>query len=137
MDSIPDHVLSRYTVLRRYANSIRGYYGHPVYLVGSALRPDNLNPRDWDIRVMLPDDEFALRFGNGRETEYVIGRWMGEACDGNWTSIRWNWSRECVKRSLQASRELLLNVDFQVQPERNWYENKPRLQIDTKDTDWQ
>jgi len=46
------------------ATKLAGRYGHPVYLCGSALIDHNEFPRDWDVRMMLPDDEFAAHFGS-------------------------------------------------------------------------
>jgi hypothetical protein len=114
--------------LRRFANGMRGLYGLPVYLVGSALRPDNTSPRDIDIRIEMPDAEFEVRFGSVR-------RWLDEGAIGNWTQVRWRWSDECVKRSKQAWQEISGLVDFQVYPAsycRRLFAKKRKIRIDTR-----
>jgi hypothetical protein len=74
---VPAHLRGRKNArlwsLRRLANGLRGYYGQPVYLCGSALLDGNTNPRDWDIRIELPDEQFALRYGNGRKSDLEVG----------------------------------------------------------------
>ena len=139
MTRLPEHLRGRKNprmwVLRRFANAQRGLYGQPVYLCGSALLDGNAHPRDWDIRIVLPDDQFALRYGNGRNAEYVVGRWVGEALDGAWTAIRWRWSDDCVKHSLQGCRDTGLNIDFQVYPASHakaLYKSKPKIRLDTR-----
>ena len=91
-----------------WANSIRAYYGHPVYLVGSQLT-DKENPRDVDVVCAIPDDEFTLRFGD-------VNEWMTEGITGQYTEIRWGWADECIKRWKEACIETNLNIDFKIQP---------------------
>ena len=131
---VPAHIRDRedaqlfFWRMYREANGIRGLYGCPVYLCGSALRDDNADPRDWDFRVSMPDAAFALRFG-------PVGEWLREGETGNWGRTRWRWSDECVKRSKRASADLRLNVDFQIYPlsyARTFYHHLPRLQLDTR-----
>lgn len=126
---IPDHVQNRLKALRRWANGLRGYYGAPIYLVGSALSGSNPSPRDWDVRVTLADQDFARRFGD-------VEKWEDEGGTGKWTTIRWRWSDECVKNSKQGSAHTGLNIDFQIYPRphvRRFYRaNLPRLKLDTR-----
>lgn len=125
---LPVHMHRHWWALRRFANGVRGLYGLPVYLVGSALRPDNASPRDIDIRIEMPDAEFERRFGSVR-------RWLDEGCTGNWSPVRWRWSDECVKRSKQAWREIDALVDFQIYPKsycRSLFAKKKRVRIDTR-----
>jgi len=91
-----------------WANSIRDCYGHPVYLVGSQLT-DKKEPRDVDVVCAIPDDEFALRFGNAN-------KWMEEGITGQYTEIRLKWIDECIKRWKEAVIETNLNIDFKIQP---------------------
>lgn len=113
--------------LRAEANGIRGLYGVPVYLVGSALMDANEKPRDWDFRITLADEDFALRYGDATE-------WAREGANGHWTDIRWRWSDDCVKRSKAASGFLGLNVDFQAYPASyaKRFKGQPRLRLDTR-----
>lgn len=113
--------------LIKWANSIRGHYGHPVYLVGSQLT-DKENPRDVDIVLVLPNDEFTLRFGN-------VYEWIKEGVTGNWTSIRWSWSEECIKRWKEGCIETDLNLDFKIEPmmQHIGLKHLPSLRLDTYD----
>lgn len=127
---LPRHMTrgSAWFSLYRFANSLRGLYGQPVYLCGSALRPDNPDPRDYDIRIMLPDEQFRARYGDPR-------KWEDEGAIGNWTRVRWRWSDDCSKQSKRGWAETRLNVDVQVYPAshaRNLYQNKRRIRIDTR-----
>jgi hypothetical protein len=83
--------------LRWYANMVSGLYDRPVYLVGSALRISNLAPRDWDVRLCLSDENFALRY------EPLSGLTEGGAAD---VVVRW-WSEVttgCVRPYIGAGQ---------------------------------
>lgn len=129
--ALPQHLRTdpvRLARLQGEANSIRGLYGVPVYLCGSALREDNPEPRDWDLRICLSDYDFSLRYGDP-------GQWMTEGCTGEWTDVRWRWSDDCVKQTKRAARRTGLNVDFQIYPESHWnalYADSPRVKLDTR-----
>lgn len=125
--TLPPHVAAQMWKLRRWANRLRGRYGVPIYLCGSALREDNPDPRDWDIRIMLPDDDFALRFG-------PVEEWRAEGCTGNWTRTRFRWSDQCVKDTKDFAAWVHLNGDVQIYPESHaatMYGDKPRVRIDS------
>jgi hypothetical protein len=111
--------------LYRWANSLQNVFGAPVYLVGSALRDDNPDPRDWDIRIILSDRRFAQRYG-------PVDEWEDEGSSGNWGRTRHRWARECVKYAENGARHTQLNIDFQVYPHSHApaYAGKPRLRLD-------
>lgn len=101
---------------RAWANSIAARYGHPVYLVGSALRAVTLDDvyklRDVDIVCILPDDEFRNRFGC---------HWTW-ACNGDDEPGANRWTAEVGKLSRRAAQCMRnVNVDFKVQSEE-WVE---------------
>lgn len=124
---LPAHVAAQMWKLRRWANRVRGRYGVPIYLCGSALRADNPDPRDWDVRIMLPDDEFALRFG-------PVDEWRHEGGTGQWTRTRFRWSDQCVKDTNDFNAWCHLPGDVQIYPESHaaiMYADLPRLRIDT------
>lgn len=113
---------------RAWANSVAARYGHPVYLVGSALRAVTLEDvyklRDVDIVCILPDDEFAARFCH----------WTW-ACNGDDKLGANRWAAEVGKLSRRASMDMRnVNVDFKVQSQE-WAEHQhagqPRVRIDT------
>ncbi len=136
---LPQHLIERnsgHTLdqLQRWANGIRMLYGAPVYLCGSALREDCPDPRDWDIRVCLPDDLFSLRYAGGRDPERVVKKWTDDSYTGKWGKIRWHWADDCVNESYKGRRVTGLNIDFQVYPEshaNSKYKDKPKARIDT------
>ena len=133
--------------LVRWANSIRIFYGHPIYLVGSQLEPncfvDELNcaeftqkieteiePSDIDIVCIIPDKEFELRYG-------PYGKFCDESCTGIYTEeCTWKWSDDNIKRSLSGMVETGLAIDFKVYPEQHsWsFEDKPKIRLDTRET---
>jgi len=126
---VPEHVKKHLFGLRKLGNGLRGLYGVPVFLVGSALNGTNPKPRDWDIRIMLSDAEFKRRFG------ITAHEWSNEGLTGKWTEGRWRWSDECVKQTKAAWRDTGLNIDLQIYP--RWYADRhyrtyPRLRIDTR-----
>ena len=127
-----DHV--KVWLLMRWANGIRALFGVPVWLCGSALNDDNKNPRDWDVRLILPDDVFALRYANSYRSDAVVQQWVKEGDTGHFTDLRWDWSDECVRYARHGARHTRLNIDFQVYPEsyhQRFFADKPRVQLDS------
>lgn len=128
---LPEHLRTergrkRLRELRRVATAFYGRYGAPVYLVGSALLDCNARPRDWDVRINLPDDDFTRMFGS-------VAAWEEQGNTGLWTDVRHHWSQECVKGSKEFYYRTGLNVDFQVYPETyalGVYRKRPRLRLD-------
>lgn len=94
--------------LVRWANHIRNFYGHPIFLVGSQITTKE-NPRDVDVVCAIPDAEFELRYGS-------VGQWSDEGGTGIYTEVRWKWGDDCVKRSLDGMQDTGLIIDFKVQP---------------------
>lgn len=92
-------------------------------MVGSSLiLPD---PRDVDVRVMISRNEFISRYGD--PDEWRKGLWFPNRKDGSlrYAADMWDLSRE-------ASLNLQLNIDFQVQPpcESESHRNKSYLRLD-------
>ena len=115
--------------LLRWANMLAGYYGCRIYLVGSATLDDNLEPRDWDIRICLPRAEFERRFGS-------VKAWEDEGITGAWTEVRWRWAEECRKRTAEGWANVRLNIDCQLQPPGTWnkYGAEKRVRLDAMPT---
>lgn len=108
--------------LWKFAQEVRREFHTDVWLVGSAL--EHREPRDWDMRVVLPDHEFEARY-RGRVPEYVLGQETGL-----WAAINHLRSRDCCAWSRRGFEETGLNVDFQVHPWSVWrdeYSELPRL----------
>jgi hypothetical protein len=127
---LPEHLRNnrqRVRDLRSMANGYAGHYGVPVWLCGSALMDVNSQPRDWDIRVDLPEEDFLRLYGDP-----VL--WEEEGKTGHWTSVRWQWSGDCVKQSKWGHAKTRLNIDFQVYPAdyaRRIYGTRPRYRLDS------
>jgi hypothetical protein len=115
-------------LLRRWANGLRGHYGVPVYLCGSALNPENPSPRDWDVRLRLPDGQWPVRFGG------TAAEWIEQGSSGDWGPVRWRWSDECVKKTKEGWKATHLNIDFQLYPASYWtrFKDERRVRLDTK-----
>lgn len=108
--------------MQEWLNGIVSQFGGSAYLVGSALWKKK-KPRDVDLRLLLPDDKFEELFG-------PVRRWVIEGETGNWTELRWNWSRLCTKLTKEACEVLGANIDFQIYPEswaRMEYGREPRI----------
>lgn len=123
--------------LRRFANGVRGYYGVPVYLVGSALRAnDPMKCRDVDVRIELSHDEFMRFYApNRHDSEKVVMQWIEEDANGNWSDLRWRWADDCIKRSRAGWRQTHMHIDFQVYPTAwwNYFSHRPRYRLDTRE----
>ena len=113
-------------LLRRWANGLFTVYGSPIYLCGSALQPDNPDPRDWDIRVRIRAADWLIRFGES------AALWVEQGDTGQWTTGRWRWSDECTKRTREGWRHTHLNIDFQCYPACYWgkFKDQARVRID-------
>jgi len=116
-------------LLIRWANRMRTYYGHPIYLVGSQLS-DKTNPTDVDVVCIIPDKEFSLRF------QVSIGDWHQERGCYIISESYWEWTDRCVKDSLNGMRYTKLKIDFKVYPETLdlVYRSDifPKLKLDTR-----
>jgi hypothetical protein len=53
--------------LHKFGTIVTDYFGHTCYQVGSSLTSKDW--RDVDVRLLLPDDEFAERFGDVQGAE--------------------------------------------------------------------
>lgn len=115
----------------RFANEMAGWYQQPVWVCGSAL--EKTDPRDIDLRINLPDADFALRYAGAMSAEMVVKKWTEQGLTGAWTQIRWRWSADCVKRVMRAWKLTNINIDFQVYPQ-SWvlemYGSKSHVRID-------
>lgn len=93
--------------LEGWANQLAGRFGHPVYLVGSALEQGE-EARDVDVVVILPKEEFWGRYGTGSGHESV---------DPDWSEGSLQWARDMGKLASYAARTLQLNIDLKAQPD--------------------
>ena len=114
--------------LVRWANTISGYYGFPVYLVGSALI--KTMPRDIDVCCIIPDDLFCKRYHIEDIQQHV-----SKKISGMWEDEHWRWSDDVVKRTYLGWDYTHMNIDFkaisETESRAQGYEDKPRLQLST------
>ena len=109
--------------LKRIANQLYGYYGGPVYLVGSALTDEN--PRDIDIKVVVSRKDFERLFGN-------YDHFAVEYSTGEFGDVAWKWVDDRLKRCRILSEEIGQNIDFGCYSEEMWRTDFPYLRIDTR-----
>lgn len=116
---------------RPWANQMAARFGHPVYLVGSAIDAEE-RPRDVDVVVILPNEEFEARYGH---TPYDFIR---AAIEPGLEEYRALWNRDMAKLSSNASRELDCNIDLKVQSETEASAHRfrsHRVRLDTVDAE--
>lgn len=94
--------------LTKFGVIVRDYFGHVPYQVGSSLHTKDW--RDVDVRLILPDDEFAVRFGSNRSSET-------------------NPRLAAITLAFAALGEQMtgLPIDFQIQPESYANEHYPDM----------
>lgn len=93
--------------LKAWARQIKRIWQHPIYLVGSGLRKKR--PRDWDIRVELPDVKFKKLIG-------PVKIWESKMLSGDWDRVEYHWSDICVAFNHDGHEKTGLNIDFQFYP---------------------
>jgi len=110
---------------RRNANSLAARYGAHVFLVGGALEDEE--PRDYDVRIILPNDDFRRLYGGHPLDEKPI--------EARFDYQPWEWRRayDGLKQSRIMTQRMSVPVDLQVQAESETraYEGKPAVQLDT------
>ena len=120
----------------RFANKMVGFYGHPVYLVGSHLISEN--PRDVDILGIVPDEDFKIRWfpnwyrENSKEEieEFYLGIHTGIHKDEHW-----KYYADMMKQSFLGIKATYLPIDFKVQAQSysdSHFLEKPKLRLDTR-----
>lgn len=118
------YILNLLPQLTKLANQWYGYYGGPVYLVGSAL--DKEDPRDIDIRVVITNQDFERLFG--KYEDFVV-----EYNSGKFGSCSWRWVEDRLKRCRTGYVETNANIDFSCYAEDMWDPTLPFLRLDTRD----
>jgi len=125
----------------RWANHMSGFFGHPVYLVGSQLY--KTEPRDCDIVCIIPNDEFVLRYINqstviGHTDDEKADQWTLRYQCGMYNESNWLWCDDMSHKSLQGMNQTLQLIDFKVYPQgyidryQKTYREKPILRIDER-----
>lgn len=82
--------------VNRFGCYVHDAFGHRAYLVGSALVRSDY--RDVDVRLILPDDEFAALFG-----EITKPRWKND-----------KWNAHCIAWTHFGQSLTGQSIDFQI-----------------------
>lgn len=113
-------------ILPGWANQMYARFGHPVYLVGSCLRSE-AKPRDIDVSIIIPDDEFRGRYGDPEQWEF-------DTWEPEWREARQRWALDMGKLASYVSRHYHVNIDLKVIPQSyadKFFSGKERFRIDT------
>jgi hypothetical protein len=128
--------------LVRFANKMCGFYGHPVYLVGSQLTSDN--PRDVDVVCIMSDEDFKMRWfpdaapasnNEAGALQELIDRFYLGIHTGIHRDEHWYYYSDMVKKSLFGTKATYLPIDFKVEAKSyadTHYKDKPILRLDTR-----
>jgi len=112
-----DHQLMTWDIflkLRDYAKYIADKTGYNVYLVGSVLEKEI--PRDIDVSVVMPFEEYERQFGKWPEGTAERNRYMAET---------WKNNVEYYFGILEAVDNKLY-IDLKFCPD-TWWPEKPKL----------
>jgi len=96
-----------YLKLEAFGGVVWSVFGHPPYLVGSALFSKKW--RDVDVRLILPDDEFE--------------RWCGELTRPRCLNEQWNGL--CLAFAALGAEMTGLPIDFQIDQQTQANEDYP------------
>lgn len=113
--------------ITRWTNMIAGYYGYPVYIVGSTLTKEN--PRDLDLVCIIPDYDFELRY------DCKLREWINGFIMGSYSDEHWRWANECLKRSINGMKWTRKLTDFKVYPksyDEEYMDHLPKLRTDSR-----
>ncbi len=111
---------------QRLANGLAARYGGRVYLVGGAVTQEK--PRDYDVRIVVPDAGFDLMFGDRLKETTEVKRTIGN----QWFPADWARGYDNLKQSRIMSGYMRRNLDVQVQSESEaaLFADKPRVRMD-------
>lgn len=105
-----------FLTIREYAQEVANEEGYPVYLVGSVLwKP---YPRDLDISMIMPVEEFEKRYGTLPNDEQKLYQYLDKK--EYWSSYA-NHRMELETRIRYATR-----IDFKIQPDV-WFQGRDKI----------
>lgn len=104
------------------ANALAMKYGGPVYLVGGALTQEN--PRDYDIRIVITNQDCTRLFGEREPTRHITDFW---------SEAEWRQRSEGLKQSrlLYSRVNYRLDVQIQNEDEASRYKDEARIRLDS------
>jgi hypothetical protein len=105
-----------FLTVREYAQEVANEEGYPVYLVGSVLwKP---YPRDLDISMIMPVEDFEKRYGTLPNDEQQLYRYLDQK--EYWSSYA-KYRFELETRIRYATR-----IDFKIQP-NTWFQGRDKM----------
>jgi hypothetical protein len=108
----------KFIKLREWAKTCAQAIGYPIYLVGSTLQKEV--PRDFDVVITIPENEFEERFG--------------ELTESNFGAVLVNSFNAYVKEYFACVETLgefgFTPLDFKVYPD-NWFRDEDKLVLGT------
>lgn len=113
---IEENVSKYCALLSNNARHMAGRLGGRVYLIGSVMY--NPAPRDVDVRIVVPDHEFGIRYGMEMKPTEREGYTHCIAWDEDGPTQR--WVDETAKLGREWSRRINHNVDLKVWPKSYW-----------------
>ncbi len=133
LKTIAANVATAKSALSLHARHWAARYNASVYLVGSIRsKPE---PRDIDIRIIIPDHEFAARYGHElRPTEIGESHPLhkrqpalvkASLVDWNGDGPTQRWIDDIAKFGAQLSLKMRHNIDLQIWPDSYWREPYP------------
>lgn len=105
-----------FLTIREYAQEIANAEGYPVYLVGSVLWKSY--PRDLDMSMIMPVDDFEKRYGKLPEDEESLKDYLDNV--KYWGSFG-KYRLECEEKIRYATR-----IDFKIQPDI-WFQGRDKI----------
>lgn len=124
---------------QRTANSLAIRYGGKVYLVGSALTKEA--PRDYDIRIIIPQRERRRQFGETGLYRLEDGT-LTETNRSNmdaWSTAKWRQSYEGLRRNREMEEMgFVYPFDIQIMDEAMDvnFKKHPRIRMDAMPDEW-
>jgi hypothetical protein len=104
-----------FLTIREYAQEIANKEGYPVYLVGSVLwKP---YPRDIDLSLIMPLDDFEKRYGKLPEDEESF-KYLG--------NFEYVSSFGMHRLDLEQRIRYATRIDFKIQPD-SWFQGRDKV----------
>lgn len=112
-----------FLITREWAQEVAKQEGYPVYLVGSTLLKPY--PRDLDIAIVMPLDEFEARFGPIPQDAEKRQAYLTRA----------EYARDGLLHAISLAVRLMYakRVDCKIQPD-TWFPQRDRLLLATPES---
>lgn len=106
-----------FLTIREWAQEVANVEGYPIYLVGSALR--KLYPRDIDVSIIMPLDEFEKVFGPIPDDKEELHKYLSHPSEVFTRKIPyWGTLNERIRWVMRA--------DVKITPD-TWHTNQDKM----------